>query len=105
MLAVQVVNFLADCLVVGLVSIPDIVTILSSRRMMPFEGYTFHALLESLMVLVMKSVEFQTSGPTVINMIQKQAFEKGMTWVRPHFCNGSGLCRTRTGLRSFRCSN
>ena len=85
----QVVDFLAESLAVGLMSVDTVIEILSTERLWAFEDYTFHALLPSLMMRVMDLASRRTSVSTVVKMLHDQVLYTGTPWVgRPPTANG-----------------
>ena len=81
LLAMQVVDFLAECLSVGLMSVDTIVKILSTERLRAFEHCSFHALLPLMMMRVMDLASQRTSVLAGVRMLKGQMLQTGKTWV------------------------
>ena len=77
----QVVDFLAECLSVGLMSVGTIAEILSTERQRSFRGFTFLKLLPLWMMRVMDLASHRTSVSTVVKLLKYHIINTGAGWV------------------------
>ena len=80
-LSCRAVDFLAESLSVGLMSIGTVLEILSPERLLPFAHFNFHALLPALVIRVMDLACRRTSVGTVVKLVKDHMLSTGATWV------------------------